>query len=140
MNLRLSVRLLLVLVLAPSFATSHPAPATVVKTSTGRYYQLEPAQLRTQLKKQDFVLINVHTPYEGEIAGTNPFVPFDAISSAKNLPKDKTSEIVIYCRSGRMSAIAAPALVKLGYTNVRELRGGFNAWVAAGYRLEQRGR
>ncbi len=132
--------LMIALVLAPSLATSHPAPTTVIKTAAGRYYQLEPAQLSMQLKSKDFVLINVHTPYEGEIAQTDSFVPFDAISSAKNLPKNKASEIVIYCRSGRMSAIAAPALVKLGYTNVRELRGGFEAWVAAGYRLEQRGR
>ena len=136
MNLRLLVTLLLV----PSIAFSHPAPPTSIKSGAGRYYQLEPAQLNAQLQKKDFVLLNVHTPYEGKIAGTDLFVPFDAISSAKNLPKNKAAEIVIYCRSGRMSAIAAPALVKLGYSNVRELRGGFNARVAAGYRLEQRGR
>jgi len=47
---------------------------------------------------------------------------------------------VVYCRSGRMSPITARALVGLGSTNVRELRGGFNAWRAAGYPLERKGR
>ena len=62
------------------------------------------------------------------------------MASRKLLPKDKKAELVIYCRSGRMSTIAAQALVKLGYSNVRELRGGFNAWVAAGLKLEQKKR
>jgi rhodanese-related sulfurtransferase len=136
----MTLKPLLALLLLASFALAHPAPSVAVNAPGGRYYQLEPAQLNTQLKTKDFVLINVHIPYEGKIAGTDLFVPFDAISSAKNLPKNKASEIVIYCRIGRMSAIAAVALVKLGYTNVRELRGGFEAWVAAGYPLETRGR
>jgi rhodanese-related sulfurtransferase len=136
----MTLKPLLALLLLASVALAHPAPSLAVKTPAGRYFQLEPAQLNAQLKTKDFVLINVHVPYEGEIAGTDLFVRFDAIASAKNLPKSKASEIVVYCRSGRMSAIAAVALVKLGYTNVRELRGGFEAWVAAGYRLEQRGR
>lgn len=39
-----------------------------------------------------------------------------------------------------MSAIAAEALVGLGYSNVWELNGGFNAWRAAGYPLVVRDR
>ncbi len=34
-----------------------------------------------------------------------------------------------------MSTIAAKVLVEMGYTNVMELDGGFNAWKAAGYEL-----
>ncbi len=121
-----------------SLALGHPLPGTRIAAPGGAYFQLEPSDLKAQLGTKDFVLINVHVPYEGQIAGTDRFIPFDRIASSPLLPKDKSAEIVIYCRSGRMSAIAAPALVKLGYTNVRELRGGFNAWVAAGYALERR--
>lgn len=121
-----------------SLALGHRLPGTRIAAPGGAYFQLEPAELKAQLGKKDFVLVNVHTPYEGEIAGTDRFIPFDRIASSRLLPKDRSAEIVIYCRSGRMSAIAAPALVKLGYTNVRELKGGFNAWVAAGYALERR--
>ena len=130
-------RWLIAILLLGTVATAHSNPKTQVKTQNGVYYQLEPRDLKAQLVKKDFVLINVHTPYQGEIAGTDALIAFDTISSAKNLPKNKNAEIVIYCRSGRMSQIAAVQLVKMGYTNLRELRGGFNAWVAAGYKLEQ---
>lgn len=36
-----------------------------------------------------------------------------------------------------MSTIATKALVKMGYTNVHELKGGFNARISAGYSLQK---
>lgn len=51
------------------------------------------------------------------------------------LPKDKNELIVIYCKVGIRGAIATTALRLLGYTNVYNLRGGLDAWVAAGYPL-----
>ena len=135
MKLLLSTAFLLL-----SITLAHPVPQAQIRTADGTYYQLEPHELKAQIASKDFFLVNVHIPYEGEIAGTDAFIAFDAVSSAKNLPKNKKAEIVIYCRSGRMSQIAANQLVKMGYTNLRELKGGFDAWVAKGYQLTQRQR
>lgn len=41
---------------------------------------------------------------------------------------EKTDPIVLNCRSGGRSALAAKALMELGYQNVLSLQGGWNAW------------
>ena len=81
----------------------------------------------------------MHVPYEGEIAGTDAFIPFDDIAGhADALPDDKDAPLYIYCMSGRMSAEATPDLQELGYTNVIDLEGGMEAWQAAGLGIVQR--
>jgi rhodanese-related sulfurtransferase len=94
------------------------------------------ADLSTMLESKDFLFVNTHIPYEGEIAGTDAFVPYNELELyADQLPADKGSKIVLYCRSGRMSEIAATALAEQGYSNVYELDGGMIAWEEAGLPL-----
>lgn len=81
-------------------------------------------------------LVNVHTPYEGHIDGTDAFVPFDEIGTWESLPADRDAPIALYCRSGSMSAQATATLVDLGYTNLVDLDGGMNAWTTAGNALK----
>lgn len=93
-------------------------------------------QLVTLLEQQDLPLINTHIPYEGELPGTDAFVPFDEIPAyADLLPADKEAPFVIYCRSGSMSASAGGELADLGYTNVLDLEGGMRAWERSGREL-----
>ncbi len=40
-------------------------------------------------------------------------------------------KIIIYCRSGNRSALAIKTMLDLGFTDVRHLDGGFNAWSEA---------
>lgn len=119
-----------------------PAPAagavgqTIPVSGGGSYTQVTPAELQTMLQAKDFPFINVHIPYEGEIAGTDSHIPFDQIMQRLNeLPPDKNAKVVIYCRSGNMSTQAAQELVQAGYTNLWELGGGMVAWEAAGLPL-----
>lgn len=126
-----------------SLAASTPkAQATAqigksVAVSGGGYINVTPLELKTMLDKKDFAFVNVHIPYEGNIAKTDAAIPYDKIDQhLSQLPADKRSKIVLYCRSGRMSAIAAETLVKLGYRNVWNLEGGMLAWEQASLPLE----
>jgi rhodanese-related sulfurtransferase len=103
----------------------------------GSYTNVSATQLKAMLDKKDFTLVNVHIPYEGEIAKTNAFVPYNDIEkNLDKLPADKNARIVLYCRSGRMSAIAAETLVRLGYTNVWNVEGGMINWETLGLPLK----
>lgn len=102
----------------------------------GSYTDIPADRLAAMLAAKDFVLVNVHVPYEGELADTDLFIPFDRIAEeTSSLPADKTAKIVLYCRSGSMSAIAARTLVGLGYSSVYNLDGGLNAWRARGFEV-----
>lgn len=111
------------------------SPSNGATKNADGYVDISVEQLATMLQSKDFTFINVHIPYEGEIAQTDLFIPFDRIADYVDQLPDKDAPIVLYCRSGRMSTDAAKALVNLGYTNVFEVDGGFNAWKAAGYEL-----
>jgi rhodanese-related sulfurtransferase len=106
----------------------------------GKVTLLPPNEFRDAISAGDAFVVNVHIPYEGEIDGTDAFVPFDDIGSyADDLPADKDAPLYIYCRSGRMSAEATPELQALGYTNIIDLEGGMVAWEAAGLEIVHRG-
>ncbi len=59
------------------------------------------------------------------------------VRSDNLLPVDMDAHIMIYCRSGSMSSVSANELVQLGYTNIWNLDGGFNAWAQANLPIEQ---
>jgi len=131
---------LLMLALSACSAQSTPQAVTGTKVSVegGAYLNVTPAELKTMLDDKDFVFINVHIPFAGNIAGTDLSIPYDQIDqNLDKLPSDKSAKVVLYCRSGRMSAIAAETLVKLGYTNIWNLDGGMVAWEQAGYEIQK---
>lgn len=80
--------------------------------------------------KENFVLLDVRTQEEydaGHIASA-VLLPYDEITvKAASVLPEKEKEIVLYCRSGRRSAIAKKALVELGYQKVEDF-GGINRW------------
>jgi len=117
---------------------SKPVTGETVTANGGSYQSLTAVELHTMLKDKDFVFVNVHIPFAGNIADTDLSIPYDQIKeNLSQLPSDKNTKIVLYCRSGRMSQIAAEELVSLGFTNVWDLKGGMADWEQAGFDLEE---
>ena len=111
-----------------------------VTVAGGSYQNITPDELNSMLEDKDFVFVNVHIPFAGNISNTDLSIPYDQISTPEylnQLPTDKNAKIVLYCRSGRMSEIAATELVALGYSNIWNLDGGMVAWEQAGYEIEK---
>ena len=80
--------------------------------------------------EEGYIILDVRTREEydeGHIPGAI-LIPNTAIEAkAEDVLTDKNQLILVYCRSGRRSKIAAEALAELGYTNIKEF-GGIIDW------------
>lgn len=116
-----------------------PSPSAASSTSLGLVGRrsVGPAEFAAVVAEPTRVTVNVHVPFEGDIAGTDLSIPFDQIERyVASLPTERTTPLAIYCRTGRMSTTAAATLATLGYVNVVELQGGMKAWELTGRPLE----
>ncbi len=87
-------------------------------------------QKRRSEDQQDYVLLDVREPHERDednIGGLH--VPLGEIAiKLDELIPHKDEEVIVYCRSGKRSAMATQLLKQAGFTNVRNLEGGMLAY------------
>jgi rhodanese-related sulfurtransferase len=103
------------------------------------YANVSVGQFVEMMERKDFILINTHIPYEGEIPGTDLLIPYNEIERYKDeLPDDKASRMVVYCKTGPMGDAAARKLAQMGYTHVTHFKDGMNGWERAGRSLRFR--
>ncbi len=107
--------------------------------SNSQVKQLTPQQYNQDFRQQqrDHVLVDVRTPEEfrtGHIPGALNIDVQVIAQRLDELPKNKP--IVLYCRSGNRSNIAARMLLRAGYSDVYDL-GGIGDWRAAGFPLHR---
>lgn len=75
-----------------------PPTSDVQAATPPAYTNISPARLQEMLRRKDFRLVNVHIPYEGEIAGTDLFIPYSEVGTkAPTLLPDRQATIVVYC-------------------------------------------
>ena len=99
------------------------------------FYTVKAADLNTELAATPApFIVDVRTAEEtanGYIEGAVLLPLADFAANLAQIPADKTAPIVVLCQSGHRGAIVMMYLRMIGYTNVRNLAGGMNAWVAA---------
>ena len=80
--------------------------------------------------EEGYIILDTRTQAEydeGHIPGAIVISHDEIEEKAEQLLPDKDQLLLVYCRSGRRSKLAAEALVKLGYTNIKEF-GGIIYW------------
>lgn len=114
-------------VIQAGFKSGSDNQKTVV--TEGKVNNLSPLQFQELAQTESVFLLDVHTPEQTHIPGTDALIPDTKIEERiQELPADKNTPIAVYCRSGSMSSRAAKKLIALGYTNVSNLEGGLNAY------------
>jgi len=120
----LAARLALATVLATASAC---ATASAVPT-TPSAARVDGSTARS-LSQQGALLVDVRRPDEfaaGHLPGAIN-VPYDQVGSRTAEIGPTSATVVVYCRSGRRSAVAAETLRNLGYVHVYDL-GPMSAW------------
>lgn len=102
-----------------------------IKGETIMYEQITPTQAKSIMdSEKDYIILDVREQDEfdaGHISGAI-LIPYTEIENkVSEIIPDKDKLILVYCRSGRRSKIAAETLTLLGYTNVKEF-GGIIDW------------
>ena len=99
--------------------------------ASASYDQISGAEAKALMDSESgYIIIDARTQSEydqGHIPGAILIPEYEIADRAEKELPDKDQLILVYCRSGRRSKIAAEELVKLGYTNVKEF-GGIIDW------------
>jgi adenylyltransferase/sulfurtransferase len=93
-------------------------------------YTITPHELKERLDKSDKIfLLDVREPWEYSMAKIEGAVLIPLGTLPQSLDKlDRNTEIVAHCHHGMRSADAVGFLLQQGFTNVKNLVGGIDAW------------
>ena len=89
----------------------------------------------TEIQDTDYILVDVRTAKEFESGHIQDAVNFDFYSESFDndiLTLDKSSSIILYCRTQNRSTKTANYLKENGYKEITVLVGGITSWVKNG--------
>ncbi|MHB0925410.1 MAG: rhodanese-like domain-containing protein [Gallionellaceae bacterium] len=93
---------------------------------------ITPAELAQRLKEPNPpIILDVRTrdEYSSGHIDTALNLPHDELERRLGeIPGSKSSEIVVYCRSGKRAKVAEKILVEKGYTNIKDMAGHWQGW------------
>lgn len=137
--------LVFVLFLNSAYAKEDPK-MPLINEAKKEVGEISPKALKEIFENEDKVVILDVRETEQRAEGYiyDEFTPVKTVSITRgNLEwevptkiEDKDILIVTYCRNGGRGALAAQTLKKLGYKNVKNLKGGIQDWAKAGYSVQ----
>lgn len=103
-----------------------------VATSEGVGFQnINVAEAKSMIAKGRVSIVDVRTPAEVSQGKIKDAIAINVASPTfmNQISKlDRAAPYIVYCRSGRRSVNACNRMSKEGFTNLYNLKGGFNAW------------
>lgn len=92
----------------------------------------------TKSKERSIVYVDAREPREYEVSHLKNavFVGYDNLDFSRLKNVNKNQEIVVYCSVGYRSEKVAEKLLKMGFTNIKNLYGGIFEWKNQGYDVE----
>lgn len=117
-------------------ANERPAMSSLLSAAKGQITEIDVVTGKALLALGGTLFIDVRRDSEwaaGHLAGANHMDRGLLEFSVEQAVPDKSTPIVVYCKTGGRSALAALTLKQMGYTNVKSMNGGFDAWQKAGY-------
>ena len=131
---------ILLLGAASPLRAADPAPASAAEAASAAT-PISQAQLLERRKKEPgLVVLDVRTRAEfaaGHVPGARKVSHDELPARLAELAPLKDQPVVLYCRTGRRTAIAARALRDAGFTQVLHLEGDWQAWEAAEQPVER---
>ena len=126
--------------MAPAFAAEPATPAPPAAVAPAPV--ITQSDLLARIEKQDdsVVVLDVRTPQEfaaGHVPGARNISHDQLAARLDELTGARNKDVVLYCRSGRRSALAAETLRGTGFTKLLQLQGDFPAWEAGKLPVEK---
>ena len=114
-----------------------PGFLKLVGDAKTRIRELTIADVRRMLdRSEDFHLVDVREESEwnkGHLPGAKHLCKGIIERDIETVIPDRSAKLVLYCGGGFRSALAADNLLKMGYSNVMSMDGGWRAWTEARY-------
>lgn len=114
----------------------------LVMAAKAQIQECSPQQAQEKLATAQLLLLDVREPDEyaaGHLAGAVniPRGVLEFRLSADPALVDSGRPLLVYCKSGGRSALAAKVLQDMGYSQVVSMAGGFDGWAACGLPVEK---
>lgn len=112
-----------------SSGTPTDAGKTVPAAAEAVYRKISAEEAKERMDAGDVIVLDVRTPEEfeeGHIQGAILLPDYEIVGKAETVLPDKDTVILVYCRSGNRSEMAAKKLVELGYTGIHDFGGIIN--------------
>jgi molybdopterin/thiamine biosynthesis adenylyltransferase/rhodanese-related sulfurtransferase len=112
--------------------------ADLLREARAQIREISPQEV-VALPAGDAVVVDVREDSEweqGHLPGATHVSKSYIEQQIEAIAPDRDAPVVLYCAGGIRSLFAGQTLAEMGYTNVRSMAGGFQAWKGAGFDFE----